>query len=387
MKRRAFVVVIDACGAGELPDAAAYGDAGANTLEHLAQAVGGLELPALGSLGLGNILALDGVPATGRPSLHGRLHPLGPGKDSSSGHWELMGLSVAEAPPTFAGEIPEQILAVVERAFGSRPICNRAYDGVAALEDFGAEHLASRRPILYTSQDSVLQLAVHTRVMSEQALHDACAWLRSALNGPGAVRRVIARPFEGQPGAFERTQGRRDYSLPPPSPSHLALLAGAGVEVHGVGKVTALFDGNGFSAEHPGATNEQAIESVSRLVAELDSGFVFANLIETDQRYGHRHDVDGFHEALKLIDNAVAGWLEALGEGDLLIITADHGCDPAASHTDHTREHVPLLARFEGHGGRRHDGPMADVGASVLDWMTGDFAPALPGRSFISDDA
>jgi phosphopentomutase len=387
MDRRAFVVVIDACGAGELPDAGDYGDGGANTLAHLAEAVGGLELPALGSLGLGNILALEGVPAVEHPSLHGRLRPLGPGKDSSTGHWELMGVSVATAPPTFPDGIPEAILGLVAEVFGARSICNRAYDGVAAIDDFGAEHLASGRPILYTSQDSVLQLAAHTRVIDERALHAACAQLRAALSDPDAVRRVIARPFEGEPGAFERTLGRRDYTLAPPSQSHLSLLAKAGVEVHGVGKVTALFESDGFSAEHPGATNEEAIDSLTRLIGELDAGFVFANLIETDQRYGHRHDVAGFHDALKRIDAALAGWLGALEERDLLIITADHGCDPAASHTDHTREHAPLLARFAGHRGRRHDGPMADVGASVLDWLTGAAQPALPGRSFISSDA
>ncbi|HLW93804.1 MAG TPA: phosphopentomutase [Solirubrobacteraceae bacterium] len=387
MNRRAFVVVIDACGAGELPDAAEYGDAGANTLAHLAEAVGGLDLPVLGSLGLGNILALEGVPAVEHPSLHGRLRPLGPGKDSSTGHWELMGVSVATAPPTFPDGIPEGILGLVAEIFGARSICNRAYDGVAAIDDFGSEHLASGGPILYTSQDSVLQLAAHIGVFDELALHAACERLRARLSGPDAVRRVIARPFEGAPGAFERTLGRRDYTLPPPAQSHLSLLAQAGVEVHGVGKVAALFESDSFSAEHPGATNVEAIESVGRLIGELDAGFVFANLIETDQRYGHRHDVEGFHDALRQIDAALAGWLDVLEERDLLIITADHGCDPAAPHTDHTREHAPLLARFTGHGGRRHDGPMADVGSSVLDWLTGAERSGLPGRSFISSDA
>jgi phosphopentomutase len=387
MNRRAFVVVIDACGAGELPDAADYGDSGANTLAHLAEAVGGLQLPALSSLGLGNIIGLEGVPAAEHPALHGRLHPLGPGKDSTTGHWELMGVSAASAPPTFPDGIPEAVFVLVQEAFGARSICNRAYDGVAAIEDFGAEHLASSRPILYTSQDSILQLAAHTAILSEEDLYDACLRLRAALSGPDAVRRVIARPFEGEPGAFERTHGRRDYTLPPPSASHLTVLARAGVELHGVGKVNALFDDETFNVEHAGATNEEAIDSLTRLIAGLDAGFVFANLIETDQRYGHRHDARGFHEALKRIDAALAGWLDVLGEGDLLIITADHGCDPAAPHTDHTREHAPLLARFRGHGGRRHDGPMADVGASVLDWLAAVAEPALPGRSFIAGDA
>ena len=253
-----------------------------------------------------------------------------------------------------------------------------------AISDFGAEHLRCGHPILYTSQDSVLQLAAHVSVMSEHELHAACAALRAELSAQEEVRRVIARPFTGVPGAFERTLGRRDYTLPPPSRSYLELLAGAGVEVHGVGKVTALFDGVGITHAHPGATNAEAIESTGRLIGELEGGLVFANLIETDQRYGHRHDAEGFHRALQAIDRALAGWLEATGERDMLVITADHGCDPAAAHTDHTREHAPLLARFAGHGGRRHDGPLADVGASVLEWLTGEPA-RLGGRSFIGD--
>jgi len=385
MSRRAFVVVIDACGAGALPDAESYGDAGSNTLAHVAQAVGGLELPTLQALGLGNILELPGVAAVAAPVLHGRLHPLGPGKDSTTGHWELMGVIVDEPPPSYPDGFPPELLAQIERTIGAGVICARPYDGVAALEDFGDEHLASGRPILYTSQDSVLQLAAHNAVMGEERLYAACAALRAALaSGPHAVRRVIARPFRGSAGAFERTLGRRDYTLAPPSRSYLELLREHGAEVHAVGKAAALFDDAAFSAVHPGASNAEAIASVEALIGSLEQGLVFANLIETDQRYGHRHDAAGFHEALQLIDAALARWLPALGEGDLLVITADHGCDPAASHTDHTREYAPLLARFDGDGARRHDGPLADVGASVLDWLSATEAP-LPGRSFIAD--
>jgi phosphopentomutase len=384
MHRRGFVVVIDACGVGELPDAAEYGDAGANTLLHVAQAVGGLALPTLGELGLGNILALPGVPPSSAPALHGRLHALGPGKDSSSGHWELMGVVVPQAPPTYPDGLPPELLAHVEATIGIPVICNRPYNGIAAIEDYGEEHLACGQPILYTSQDSVVQLAAHVSLLDPEELYAACAALRAALQGADAVRRVIARPFDGVPGAFERTLGRRDYTLAPPSPSHLSALREAGIAVHGVGKAPALFDDVGFSAVHAGATNAEAIDSVERLIDTLEHGLVFANLIETDQRYGHRKDAEGFHHALALIDAALARWLTAMGEGDLLIITADHGCDPASAHTDHTREHAPLLARFAGDHGRRHDGPLADVGASVLDWLTATTAP-LPGRSFIAD--
>ncbi len=287
-----------------------------------------------------------------------------------------MGVVVGHAPPTYPDGLPPALLARVEATLGVRVICNRPYNGIAAIEDYGEEHLECGRPILYTSADSVLQLAAHTSLFSAEELYAACAALRAALQGPDAVRRVIARPFEGVPGAFERTLGRRDYTLPPPTPSYLSALREAGVAVHGVGKAAALFDGVGFSAVHAGATNEQAIASLERLIGELDHGLVFANLIETDQIYGHRKDAAGFHAALRLIDTALARWLSAIGDGDLLVITADHGCDPASAHTDHTREHAPLLARFAGHGGRRHDGPLADVGASVLDWLTGTAAIA-----------
>jgi phosphopentomutase len=379
--RRAFVVVVDACGVGALPDAGDYGDTGANTLLHVAQAVGGLALPVLGALGLGNILELPGVPPTPTPVLHGRLHALGPGKDSVAGHWELMGVVAPTAPPTFPQGLPAPLLARVEAVIGTPVLCNRAYNGVAAIDDYGEEHLASGLPILYTSVDSVVQLAAHVSVMAPSALYAACAALRRELPDVG---RVIARPFDGAAGAFERTLGRRDYALALPTRSHLDALLAAGIAVHGVGKAPSLFDGAGFSETHAGADNAQAIASVEQLIGRLEAGAVFANLIETDQVYGHRKDVEGFAAALADFDEALGRWTERLGEEDLLIVTADHGCDPASPHTDHTREYAPLLARFPGDGGRRHDGPLADVGASVLDWLTATSAP-LPGRSFIGD--
>jgi phosphopentomutase len=220
-------------------------------------------------------------------------------------------------------------------------------------------------------------------VISEEQLYEVCAAARAVMQGEHAVGRVIARPFAGASGAFTRTPGRRDFSVPPPARSYLDELQGAGVAVHAVGKVRDLFSGVGIDAFHPGATNAAAIASVTTLLEELESGLVFANLVETDQVYGHRKDVSGFHEALREIDAATARWLELLRPGDLLVLTADHGVDPAAAHTDHTREHVPLLALFDGHRGRRHDGPFADVGASVLRWLTARDAPQLPGSSFV----
>jgi phosphopentomutase len=380
--RRAFVVVLDACGVGALPDADAYGDAGTDTLGHLAEALGGLDLPVLGRLGLGSIVPIAGVPPAGEPVLHGRLHALGPGKDSTTGHWELMGVVARQAPPTYPDGFPAALVAELERIGGHGFLCNRPYNGIAAIDDFGAEHLRTGRLILYTSQDSVLQVAAHEDVLPEAALHELCARFRDALVAPHAVGRVIARPFTGAPGAFERTPARKDLSLPPPTPSHLEAVQAAGVPVHAVGKVADLFTGRGIDHAHPGSSNAEALTATSRLVDELDAGLVVTNLIETDQVYGHRGDLEGFHGALREIDATVGGWLERLRPGDLLVLTADHGVDMTTPGTDHTREYAPLLAVADDlHG--RHDGPLADVGASALRWLTGRDAPDLPGRSFV----
>ncbi len=390
---RAFVLVIDACGVGALPDAERYGDAGASTLAHVAHAVGGLRVPALAALGLGSIVALDGVAPAADPAIHGRLHPLGPGKDSTTGHWELMGAVLERALPTYPAGFPPELVARLREATGRELICNLPYNGIAAIEDFGEQALRTGALIAYTSQDSVLQLAAHEARVPAAELYRACEAARAAMTGEHAVGRVIARPFTGEAGAFERTDGRRDLSLAPPGRTYLQELADAGVEVHGVGKVDDLFAGAGVTHAHPGATNARALASVEELLGELDSGLVFANLIETDQAYGHRKDVAGFAAALAEIDAHVARWLPALRERDVLVLTADHGVDPEHPLSDHTREYAPLLAitgamcraRRAGAsvGGFRHDGPLADVGASVLRWLTGRDAPALPGEPFL----
>jgi phosphopentomutase len=383
MRRRAFVVVLDAAGAGALPDAADYGDAGTNTLGHLAERVP-LRVPALAALGLGSALALRGVPPSGEPALHGRLHATGPGKDSIAGHWELMGVVAPVPLRTYPHGFPPEVLDALRSVTGRGVLCNRPYSGTEVIEDYGAEHLATGDLIVYTSQDSVLQVAAHVDVVPLDELYAACTAMRSVMQGEHAVGRVIARPFEGAPGAFARTDGRRDLSIVPPAPSYLDRVQAAGLPVHAVGKAGEVFAGVGVDVQHKGSTNEQAIAAVDALAAGLDAGLVFANLVETDQVFGHRRDVPGFARALERIDAAVAGWLPRLDPGrDLLVLTADHGCDPTHTGTDHTREHVPLLARFAGHGGRRHDGPMADVGASVLRWLTGEDAPGLRGTAFV----
>ncbi len=391
--RRAVVLVIDACGVGALPDAAAYGDEGTNTLVHLADAVGGLQLPALQALGLGSIVPVRGVPPSADPAIHGRLHALGPGKDSISGHWELMGVVAERALPTYPQGFPAQVVSLLERASGHALICNRPDNGLAAIEEFGPEHLRTGALILYTSQDSVLQLAAHVERVPAEELYRACAAAREVMRGEHAVGRVIARPFTGEPGAFVRTDGRRDFALEPPARSYLQELGDAGVRVHGVGKIGDLFAGVGVSVRHEAATNARALQIVEELLAQPGGGLVFANLIETDQVYGHRKDAEGFARALREIDARVGAMLERLREGELLIVTADHGVDLAHPGTDHTREYAPLLAVSGemlarqrgggGLGGARHDGPLADVGATALAWLTGRRDSELPGEAFV----
>jgi phosphopentomutase len=340
-------------------------------------------LPTLGSLGLGSIIEIAGVPPAQTPVVHGRLRPLGPGKDSTAGHHELMGVVAPAPPPTYPAGFPPELIGAVRDASGRGVACNRPYNGIGAIEDFGARHLQTGELIVYTSQDSVLQLAAHVDVVAPEELYEICRRVRAAMTGEHAVGRVIARPFSGSPGRFARTDGRRDFSLPPVGRSYLDELKAAGVPVHTVGKVGELFAGVGIDVQHPGATNARAVAETAELLDSLEQGLVFTNLVETDQMYGHRHDADGFHRALREIDASVARWLERLGPDDLLVLTADHGCDVTAAHTDHTREYAPLLAIFDGHGSRRHDGPLADVGASVLEWLADRETGELPGSSFL----
>jgi phosphopentomutase len=378
--RRAFVVVLDACGVGALPDAADYGDEGTNTLAAVAAAEGGFDLPSLGRLGLGNIVPIEGVAPVDDPVVHGRLAPLGHGKDTTSGHWELMGVEAPRAPVYPAG-FPPEVIAEFERRTGRAVLCNQPREGLRALEEFGPQQLESGALIVYTSQDSVFQVAAHVDAVGEEELYGYCAAARELLTGEHAVGRVIARPFRGEPGCFERTQGRRDFSLEPPAPSYLDELTSRGCAVHTVGKVGQVFAGRGVSEDHYAPDNARGIAVTEELLHGLDEGLVFTNLVDTDQVFGHRKDTAGFHAALREIDAAVARWLGQLRPGDMLTLTADHGCDPTHPGSDHTREFAPLLSTFAGHDGRRADGLLADVGASAFRWLTGE-PPGLHGTPF-----
>ena len=309
---------------------------------------------------------------------------MGPGKESTTGHWELMGVRVDRALPTYPEGFPAVVVAALEQATGQRFCCNRPFSGTAVLDEYGEHHLRTGELILYTSADSVLQIAAHVDVLSEPELYRVCASAREVMTGEHAVGRVIARPFDGAAGAWRRREGRRDFALPPPSRSYLEELQAAGVPVHGVGKIRDLFAGVGVDVKHPGATNAEGIAATTALLRELDDG------LRLRQPRGDRPALRPPPRRAPALPRRCARSTRRWRSGcrcwatsDLLVLTADHGVDPTTNHTDHTREYAPLLARFEGHGGRRHDGALADVGASVMRWLTGRDAPELPGTSFV----
>jgi len=384
---RACVIVLDGVGAGALPDADRFGDEGSNTLGNVARAVGGLDLPNLEALGLGNVAPLDGCPPQpGAPAVAGRLLERSSGKDTITGHWELMGVVTPQAMPTYPHGFPFEVIDPFMHRTGRGVLGNRIASGTEIIQELGEEHQRTGKWIVYTSADSVFQLAAHEDTIPPSELYHASEVARELLAGNHAVGRVIARPFTGEPGNYERTPDRHDYSLEPRRPNYLTLIREAGAEVHAVGKIGPIFSGCDIDEQHDTRSNFEGISQTERLLQELDSGFVFTNLIETDELWGHRNDPVNFHRCLQDFDRRLPDLLEALREGDLLILTSDHGCDPTTPSTDHSREHALLLAYVEGKNaaGRRHDGEFADVGATVNAWLGGK-APkrGIPGQSFV----
>jgi phosphopentomutase len=385
LSRRAAVIVLDGVGIGEAPDAGAYGDIGSNTLGNLSRAVGGLDLPNLGEAGLGNIAPLAGVaPTRSARAAWGVLVPKSAGKDSTTGHWEIAGLHLARPFPTYPDGFPSEVLAEFARSTGRGVIGNVAASGTEVIDRFGAEHEATGSWIVYTSADSVFQVAAHEAVVPLQELYGACERAREQLVAPHDVSRVIARPFVGRRGAYRRTANRRDFSIAPPAQTLLDALASAGVERHGVGKVDDLFAGRALRAEHT-ANNADGIARIHRWLRDAESGFLLANLVDFDQVYGHRNDVPGFYTALREFDAALPSLLSALREDDLLFITADHGNDPTTPSTDHARECVPMLAFGAPvrpvSVGRRDT--FSDLGATVAAWFSVPFTGK--GRSFLAE--
>jgi len=365
---RVFLLVLDSVGCGALPDAAAYGDEGADTLGHVAAAVGGLRLPALERLGLGCLHAIEGVrPVADAGGVWGRMAEASRGKDTTTGHWEIAGVPLDEPFALFPDGFPDAILRPFERATGRGILGNRAASGTVIIEELGAEHVETGDLIVYTSADSVFQIAAHERVVPLEELYAACRAART-LCDEHRVARVIARPFVGEPGGFTRTYNRRDFSMAPPAPTLLDRLVGAGVEVTGVGKIEDIFAGRGITRSVHTSGNEDGMRSALELARTAGPGLVFANLIDFDMLYGHRNDARGYSRALERVDAFVPDLERALAPGDVVIVTADHGCDPTFPGTDHTREHVPLLAFGPGLRG----GPcgtrrtFADVAETVL---------------------
>jgi phosphopentomutase len=341
---RAVLLVLDGVGAGALPDAADYGDEGADTLGNLARASGGLSLPGLARLGLGNLHPIEGVPPADPPEgAWGRLAELSRGKDSTTGHWEMMGLCSCTPFPTYPDGFPPEVVGRFEQETGRSILGNRAASGTAIIEELGQLHLESGALIVYTSADSVFQIAAHEDVVPVELLYEYCSMARAILTPPHGVARVIARPFTGAPGSFVRTARRRDFSLPPPGRTLLDDLAGSGIPVTGVGKVDDLFAHRSISTVHV-ADNAEGLSVLERQIASAAGGLIFANLVDFDTRWGHRNDVRGFAEGLAEADRGIAALRPLLRAEDLFIVTADHGNDPTTPGTDHTREYAPLLA-------------------------------------------
>jgi phosphopentomutase len=387
--RRAILLVLDSAGVGALPDAAAYGDEGSATLPHVAEAAGGLTLPHLERLGLGRIVPLAGVRAVASPEgAFGRMAEQSAGKDSTTGHWEMMGLIVSRPFPTYPEGFPPEVIAAFERAVGRSVLGNRPASGTTIIDELGPEQMRTGQPIVYTSADSVFQIAAHEEIVPVEQLYDWCLAARRFLVGEHGVSRVIARPFVGTPGAFRRTDRRRDFSLPPAGPTVLDALTDAGVPVFAIGKVGDLFAERGISESVHTHDDLDGLARTADAAARVDRGFIFANVVDLDTVYGHRNDAPGYARRLTEIDAALAPLLDARGSETPLLISADHGNDPTTPSTDHSREYVPLLALGPGIragadlGTRR---TFADVGATLASAFGVPWSG--PGSSFWEGEA
>ena len=344
MINRVILIVLDGVGAGAAPDAAVFGDEGAHTLGHVAAAVGGLHVPNLEALGLGHLGALAGVRRTGQPDgCFGRMAQLSNGKDSTTGHWEMAGVVLEQPFPTYPQGFPRDVIESFQQAIGRKTIGNYAASGTVIIQELGIQHLQTGSLIVYTSADSVFQVAAHERVIPAEELYGMCRTARRLLVPPHQVARVIARPFAGEPGAFKRTDGRRDFSVAPPAQSLLDALKAAGYPVIGIGKIEDLFKGRGLTRALPTKDDTATVEAILRVLKSVPRGLIFANLIEFDMLYGHRNDASGFARALQTFDARLPEIIKGMQQDDLLCITADHGNDPTRPGTDHTREYAPLL--------------------------------------------
>jgi len=385
--RRATVIVLDGLGAGHAPDAASFGDEGSNTLGNTAKAVGGLQAPNLQALGLGNVGEIEGVAPTGSPvASYGLMVERSAAKATLAGHWEMMGLVLEDPLPTYPEGFPEQVLRRFREDTGRGILGNRPASGTQIIEELGPEQERTGDWILYTSADSVFQVAAHTGVIPLEELYEACEKAHEMLIGEGEimVERVIARPFHGEPGAYEReNENRHDYGITPPSETYLDRIESAGHATVAVGKIRDIFDGKGITEHLPAPPDDTAkVDAILEALDRVESGLIFANLVDFDARYGHRRDPEGMARNIKRFDDRLPELLDTLTGEDLMIITADHGNDPTFKGTDHTRERVPLLIVGAGPQDLGVSEGFSDVGATVAAWL-GVGKDGLPGKGLL----
>ncbi|HZB79214.1 MAG TPA: phosphopentomutase [Actinomycetota bacterium] len=381
---RVLVVVCDSWGVGDAPDAGAYGDEGSDTLANTAEAVGGIRAPNLQGLGLGMLTTIRGIDATAAPgTAHGRATERSAGKDTTTGHWEMMGIRLDEPFPLYPEGFPADLIAAFEEEIGRSVLGNRSASGTEIIAELGGEHLRTGRPIVYTSGDSVFQIATHKSVVDLPTLYEWSRAARRLLTGPHNVGRVIARPFEGEPGAFVRSPERRDFSVPPPSPTFLDRLQEAGVAVLGVGKIQDIFSGQGITEGRYSDSNDHGVDLTLEYLRRPGPAFVFTNLVDFDSKYGHRNDPAGYAACVEAFDRRLPELTEGL-DGGVLFLTGDHGCDPTTTPTDHSRERAPLLVA--GLAGGPHDigtrVTFADLGRTVVELLGAD-GTGLHGESFV----
>lgn len=384
--RRAILLVLDSVGVGPLPDARRYGDEGSNTLVNTALAVGGLSLPNMANLGLGHLADIKGVPPVSAPlGSFGVLQEVSPGKDTTTGHWEIAGIILERPFPTYPHGFPPEVIEPFKKAIGRDILANFPASGTEIIAQLGNEHMRTGKPIVYTSADSVFQIACHEEIIPVEELYRECEIARRLLTGEHAVGRVIARPFAGKPGEFYRTERRHDFSLPPPRPTLLNHVADAGMGVFAVGKIKDIFAGCGITRAVHTKNNMEGIDWTVRLMDEVERGLIFTNCVDFDMLYGHRNDAPGYAKALEAVDRRLPEILGRLRPGDVLIITADHGCDPTTPSTDHSREQVPLLVAGPDLASGRKLGvrrSFADVGRTVAEWL--GVRPLEAGESFLA---
>lgn len=373
MSKRVILVVLDSAGIGALPDAHLYGDEGSNTLANIAQSIGGLYLPNLAKLGLGNIEKIKGVPNVENPlAAYGRMAEKSSGKDTTTGHWELAGVILEQPFPTYPNGFPDDLIRDFEKKVGTKVLGNVVASGTEIIKQLGEKHMETGYPIVYTSADSVFQIAAHEKIIPLEKLYEFCKIVREMLIGEHAVGRVIARPFDGEPGEFIRTSGRHDYSLLPPVKTMLDMIKEAAQEVVAIGKINDIFAGKGISRVIKTKNNVEGINETLKAINMVENGLIFTNLVDFDMLYGHRNDSEGYAKALQEFDNRLPEIMNNMDNNDLLIITADHGTDPTTKSTDHSREYVPLLiygnfVKVKADLGVRKT--FADVGATVTDYL------------------